>query len=146
MYKSHISLVVRVLLGKLGDAFSGARAFDSPRDAADSPRLFWYAVSFPMKRIPGHKRQPWFPPIRSSWEKASMDILFHRREKHIRIPEIRLEEDRGRLIHGGKAGARGADYFEKKPGLGRPGRETAQWVLIHGIKNKRAKEKEGFIF
>jgi aspartyl-tRNA(Asn)/glutamyl-tRNA(Gln) amidotransferase subunit B len=32
---------------------------------------------------------------------ATLDIRFHRRKKHIAITEIRLEEDVGRLIHGG---------------------------------------------
>ncbi|MDR1302767.1 MAG: asparaginase domain-containing protein [Treponema sp.] len=32
---------------------------------------------------------------------AAMDIRFHRRKKHITITDIRLEEDVGRLIHGG---------------------------------------------
>ncbi|MDR0636109.1 MAG: asparaginase domain-containing protein [Treponema sp.] len=30
---------------------------------------------------------------------AGIDIMFHRRKKHVRITEIRLEEDAGRLIH-----------------------------------------------
>jgi aspartyl-tRNA(Asn)/glutamyl-tRNA(Gln) amidotransferase subunit B len=32
---------------------------------------------------------------------GAMDIMFHRRKKHIPITEIRLEEDAGRLVHGG---------------------------------------------
>jgi aspartyl-tRNA(Asn)/glutamyl-tRNA(Gln) amidotransferase subunit B len=32
---------------------------------------------------------------------GAMDIMLHRRKKHIPITEIRLEEDAGRLIHGG---------------------------------------------
>jgi aspartyl-tRNA(Asn)/glutamyl-tRNA(Gln) amidotransferase subunit B len=40
---------------------------------------------------------------------GAMNIMFHRREKWIRIPEVRLEEDMGRLIHPGKgSGAQGA--------------------------------------
>ena len=31
-----------------------------------------------------------------------MDITFHRRKKHIRIAELRIEEDAGRLTHSGK--------------------------------------------
>ena len=31
-----------------------------------------------------------------------MDIVFHRRKKHIRIAELRIEEDAGRLTHSGK--------------------------------------------
>ncbi|MDR3160550.1 MAG: asparaginase domain-containing protein [Spirochaetaceae bacterium] len=33
---------------------------------------------------------------------AGIDIMFHRRKKRIRITEIRLEEDAGRLVHLGK--------------------------------------------
>ena len=33
---------------------------------------------------------------------AGMDIMFHRRKKRIRITEIRLEEDAGRLVHLGR--------------------------------------------
>jgi len=33
---------------------------------------------------------------------GALDIAFHRRKKHIRIAEIRVEEDAGRLTHSGK--------------------------------------------
>jgi aspartyl-tRNA(Asn)/glutamyl-tRNA(Gln) amidotransferase subunit B len=33
---------------------------------------------------------------------GAMDIMFHRRKKHVRVTEVRLEEDTGRLIHSGK--------------------------------------------
>ncbi|MDR2020443.1 MAG: asparaginase domain-containing protein [Treponema sp.] len=35
---------------------------------------------------------------------GGLDIMFHRRKKRIRITEIRLEEDAGRLIHSNKSG------------------------------------------
>jgi aspartyl-tRNA(Asn)/glutamyl-tRNA(Gln) amidotransferase subunit B len=45
---------------------------------------------------------------------AVMGIMFHRREKRVRITEIRLEEDAGRLIHSAKGpqGSRNSDGQE----------------------------------
>jgi aspartyl-tRNA(Asn)/glutamyl-tRNA(Gln) amidotransferase subunit B len=64
------------------------------------------------------------PPVVLSWlsvklgENAGMDIMFHRRKKRIRIEEIRIEEDAGRLIHSSKsAGSQGASMDYSTAGM-----------------------------
>ncbi|MDR2246078.1 MAG: asparaginase domain-containing protein [Treponema sp.] len=140
MYKSYISLEVRILL------LSGVKTFCDCTPASHgpgggscpvcrgergaAPRLNALAARKAYLLIHGlggtiikdapyerNLNTPTLPPeYPLSWlsiklgEACIMDIMFHRRKKRIRITEVRLEEDAGRLTRPGKGSTTFMDY------------------------------------
>ncbi|MDR2028842.1 MAG: asparaginase domain-containing protein, partial [Treponema sp.] len=133
MYKSYISLEVRILLPEEAKAFCPCTAGSRGEGACSCPVCREEAGALPIINVPAvrkaclliralgaailkdtpYERNLNTPQIPEGHALSrlsiklgvdgAMDIMFHRRKKHIRITEIRLEEDAGRLIHGGKA-------------------------------------------
>ncbi|MDR2404168.1 MAG: asparaginase domain-containing protein [Spirochaetaceae bacterium] len=126
MYKSYIALEVRILL------LTGVKTFCScvpdascpvcREEPGARPALNYQAVRKACLLIRGlgggiirnapYERNLSTPPMPEDRALSrlsiklgcdgAMDIMFHRRKKRIRITEVRLEEDAGRLIHSGK--------------------------------------------
>ncbi|MDL2229805.1 asparaginase domain-containing protein [Treponema sp. OttesenSCG-928-L16] len=131
MYKSHISLEVRILLltgvktfcgcapdeqGAAGTCpicrgESGGRPALNPIAARKAYSVIQGLKGTPVKEAPYecNVNTPKMPEGRALSRlslklgtDAYLDIMFHRRKKRIRIEEIRIEEDAGRLTHSGK--------------------------------------------
>ncbi|MDR0389391.1 MAG: asparaginase domain-containing protein [Spirochaetaceae bacterium] len=116
MYKSHIALEVRILLLSGDRIFSFDAASGSGRPSLDPQAVFKaYTV---IRSLGGAVKSeclfqrnlnpPQTPPelglshlSLALGTGGALDIMFHRREKRVRIAEIRIEEDAGRLIHSG---------------------------------------------
>ncbi len=131
MYKSHIALEVRILLltgvktfcpcaytqeGTVGScpicrSESGAVPqlhLGAARKAYSVVR----ATGCTLVKNPVYERNAGTPDLPEGYALSSlslklgvegaMDIVFHRRKKRIRIAEIRIEEDAGRLTHSGR--------------------------------------------
>jgi aspartyl-tRNA(Asn)/glutamyl-tRNA(Gln) amidotransferase subunit B len=117
VFKSYISLEVRILLFGDQNNPSGGKTFH--REAPDAvPDLNPLAARKAYLLIRGlggtaikdvhYERNLNTPPVPSVYQLSRLsakmgadcflDIMFHRRQKRIRIPELRLEEDYGRLI------------------------------------------------
>ena len=130
MYKSHIALEARILLSTDVKTFCSCAVGDEGRVAAcpvcrgeagavpalnvDAARKAYFAVralACEIVKDPGYERNFNTPemPEEHALSRLSlkigtngwMDIAFHRRKKRIRIAEIRVEEDAGRLTHSG---------------------------------------------
>jgi aspartyl-tRNA(Asn)/glutamyl-tRNA(Gln) amidotransferase subunit B len=155
MYKSYISLEVRILLAAGSKTFCPCVDDGSPlsrgspvscpvcrgepgaapvinalaaRKACLLIRALGGAIlkSVPYERnlsvpvMPGEGEAPAVALSRLSiklGQDGGMDIMFHRRKKHIGIPEIRLEEDAGRLIHGGRGSGAGTRMDYSRAGM-----------------------------
>jgi aspartyl-tRNA(Asn)/glutamyl-tRNA(Gln) amidotransferase subunit B len=131
LLKSHISLEVRILLLAGKKAFCPCKP-DTPETAGSCPVCREEAGALPELNLPAvrkayrlirgmggtiiknavyerNRNTPHTPEghalSRLSVKLgagAALDIMFHRRKKRIRVTEIRLEEDAGRLIHQGR--------------------------------------------
>jgi aspartyl-tRNA(Asn)/glutamyl-tRNA(Gln) amidotransferase subunit B len=130
VYKSHIALEVRILLQTGTKTFCGcALGSESPRascpvcrgesgavpalnlQAARKAFFVARALECAVVERPAYERSagtpdlpPEYPLARLSLKigaSGGLDIAFHRRRKRIRIAEIRVEEDAGRLTHSG---------------------------------------------
>jgi aspartyl-tRNA(Asn)/glutamyl-tRNA(Gln) amidotransferase subunit B len=125
-YKSYISLEIRILLLTEVKTFcpcapeascpvcreEGGRPILNPQAARKACLLIRglggaIARTMPYERnlsvpIPpeGKANRPALSRLSVKLGEGIMDINFHRRKKRVRITEIRLEEDAGRLIHG----------------------------------------------
>jgi aspartyl-tRNA(Asn)/glutamyl-tRNA(Gln) amidotransferase subunit B len=133
VYKSYISLEVRILLPEEAKAFCLCAADSQEKGSCSCPVCREEAGALPVINAPAVRKAylliralgaailkdtpyernlntPQIPegPALSRLSvklgaEGAMDIMFHHRKKHIRITEIRLEEDAGRLIRSGKA-------------------------------------------
>jgi aspartyl-tRNA(Asn)/glutamyl-tRNA(Gln) amidotransferase subunit B len=115
MFKSHVCLELRVLLSSIPAAFSNSAETKGPIpnvEALHSTVLLARALGFTLP--PAFPRQkisnpPALPDLASLsfisllvGTGGTLPIVFHGREKQIRLAEIRLEEHAGRLTHSGK--------------------------------------------
>jgi aspartyl-tRNA(Asn)/glutamyl-tRNA(Gln) amidotransferase subunit B len=124
VFKSYISLEARILL--FGDQNNPAGGKTFYREAPDAiPNLNPLAARKAYLLIRGlggtvikdvpYERNLNAPPVPPAYQLSRLstkmgtdcflDIMFHRRQKRIRIPELRLEEDYGRLIRPEKGSA-----------------------------------------
>jgi aspartyl-tRNA(Asn)/glutamyl-tRNA(Gln) amidotransferase subunit B len=140
MYKSYISLEVRILLVSGAKTFCGCTPVSQgsgetscpvcrgekgavPRLNALAARKAYLLIhglgGAVIKDAPYERNlntpvlPPEYPLSRLSiklGEACAMDIMFHRRKKRIRITEVRLEEDAGRLTRPGKGSTTFMDY------------------------------------
>jgi aspartyl-tRNA(Asn)/glutamyl-tRNA(Gln) amidotransferase subunit B len=129
LYKPHIALEVRILLGGNSES-QGMKTFCSctarescpvcrgeapPRlnpQAAGKAYLLTRGLGGSIIREAGYERNLTTPSMPEGHalsrysvklgENAFMDIMFHRRKKRVKIDEIRIEEDAGRLIRPAK--------------------------------------------
>ncbi len=130
MYKSHIALEVRILLltgiktfcdcaydqdGKVGACpICGGEENAIPHlnlSAARKAYTVAKALGCALVQNPCYERNTSTPDIPADYAlsrlslkigtNGGMDIVFHRRKKRIRITELRVEEDAGRLTHSG---------------------------------------------
>ncbi|MDR0710162.1 MAG: asparaginase domain-containing protein, partial [Spirochaetaceae bacterium] len=117
MFKSYISLEVRILLFGDQNNPSGGKTFyrEAPDTVPDLNPLAARKAYLLIRGLGGtvvkdvpYERNRIVPPVPSAYQLSRLstkmgadcflDIMFHRRQKRIRIPELRLEEDYGRLI------------------------------------------------
>jgi aspartyl-tRNA(Asn)/glutamyl-tRNA(Gln) amidotransferase subunit B len=129
VYKSYIFLEIRILLSSETKAFCGCAAAElscpvcrkeadalpvlNPEAARRACLLIRCLGGTIIERAPYERNQN-VPALPGAYALSrlsiklgtdgGMDIMFHRRKKRIRITEIRLEEDAGRLIHSNKHG------------------------------------------
>jgi aspartyl-tRNA(Asn)/glutamyl-tRNA(Gln) amidotransferase subunit B len=129
VYKSYIFLEIRILLPSETKAFCGCSTAgvscpvcreESGALPVLNPRAAWKACLLIrglggtiVERAPYERNQN-VPVLPEGYALSrlsvklgvdgGLDIMFHRRKKRIRITEIRLEEDAGRLIHSNKRG------------------------------------------
>jgi aspartyl-tRNA(Asn)/glutamyl-tRNA(Gln) amidotransferase subunit B len=130
VYKSHIALEVRILLltgiktfcdcaydqnGKVGSCpICRGEENAIPHlnlSAARKAYTVAKALGCTLVQNPCYERNTSTPDIPADYAlsrlslkigtNGGMDIVFHRRKKHIRITELRVEEDAGRLTHSG---------------------------------------------
>ncbi len=130
MFKSHIALEVRILLHTGAKAFCLCQPGGSPsrascpvcrRESGSVPSLnvaaarkayfVARALGCSIVKDPVYERNLSTPELPEGYDLSrfslkigaggGMDINFHRRRKRIRIGEIRVEEDAGRLTHSG---------------------------------------------
>ncbi|MDR2662805.1 MAG: asparaginase domain-containing protein [Treponema sp.] len=122
MLKSYISLEVRILLPSSRRAFrqEGKEFFPYPPGVQKAYLLIRNLGGKVLTEVPFERNLSLFHPDTAHPEvplpelsalslklgaEAYLDIMFHRRKKRIRISEIRLEEDAGRLIRPVRNGA-----------------------------------------